>query len=452
MMKKITLTFFYTFLFFFLSPSTQAQNSWNPLGNRGFTQSYANLIDQAFDKNGQLFVAFLDGFNQDQVSVMTFKNNTWTSVGSPIGVSKVNEISLAIDPVTQNPWVAYSTHTQNLALSVAKFDSGSWKSVGGGLISSGGTRGICIAFHPQNKMPYVTFNDLTQGGKINMLRFENGAWKSMGLANYPALGSNMVIGNDGIVYVAFGNPQNGTRANVIQFDTSWTRVGSADFSAGYADYIQLKQSLQGDLYVGFADGASSYKATIMKYSGGVWAPLGKTGFSEKQASPWSMAIDNNGILHVALPDSLWWGSVLAYNNNKWDTVGSAKIMDNKSAFYSLEFNSQNVLHLGFSDGKYSGKATVLKFDNNSGSTATENLEIIPSLFPVPASSTLTVSNIPSGSFITLYNLQGQELFRHNLTSASMLDIPVRNLENGIYILHVANKNSYTSKKLIVAHE
>jgi len=83
---------------------------------------------------------------------------------------------------------------------------------------------------------------------------------------------------------------------------AWEVVGTAGFSPGTAWYPSFKLDSANTPYVGFADGANSSKATVMKLDGSTWGAVGNAGFSAGAAYYTSLAMDSNNTPYLAFSD------------------------------------------------------------------------------------------------------------------------------------------------------
>ncbi|VEN72695.1 hypothetical protein EPICR_10194 [Candidatus Desulfarcum epimagneticum] len=88
---------------------------------------------------------------------------------------------------------------------------------------------------------------------------------------------------------------------------AWAAVGKVGFSAGKAENTSAALDSTGVPYVAYQDAASladpgdpdSGKATVMKYVGGNWTPVGKAGFSSGSAEGIVLALDHANTPYVA---------------------------------------------------------------------------------------------------------------------------------------------------------
>ena len=126
-------------------------------------------------------------------------------------------------------------------------------------------------------------------------------------------------------YLAFRDSDKSGKATVMRFTGgTWLPVGSRGFSTGAANYLSLAL-LSTSAYVAYRDGGNSNKATVMTFAGTAWSPVGSPGFSGGQADYISLALHpTSGAPYVAFADSTVAGATLMFFNgtaDAWSPVG-----------------------------------------------------------------------------------------------------------------------------------
>ena len=236
-------------------------------------------------------------------TVMTYDNNSWSCVGpqrfTPGNHPSSGESgSLAVNPITGAPYVAFYTGTGDM-LSVMTYTSGAWSYLGGS------------AYFTPSSAPYYS------------------------LAVHPTTGD---------LYVAFGdggllrNPMVYGGATVMTFDgTSWSIVGSRNFSPGKAGSMALHlHPITGAPYLFFQDeyafgvGGTQWTGTVMTFDGDAWSVVGWRGFttlgSRGTFSNPNLWIDpTTGNLYVAYTDGGFFTSpmsAMTFDGYAWSYLGS----------------------------------------------------------------------------------------------------------------------------------
>ena len=205
----------------------------------------------------------------------------------------------------------------------------SWFPVGSPGFSDSTATYTCLAIGTDGT-PYVVYQDAGHNNKATVMKYSGGGWVNVGNPGFSAgkaTGYNnwIAIDKNGTPYVVYEDNANGNRATVMKFDgSSWVPVGSPGFSAGAAGYTTIAIDSSGTPYVGYADGAHNSKATAMKFNGSSWVPVGAPGLSDSAALFVSIAINDSGTPYMVYEDIAYNGriTVMKYNGTAWVNVGS----------------------------------------------------------------------------------------------------------------------------------
>jgi len=150
---------------------------------------------------------------------------------------------------------------------------------------------------------------------------------------------SIAIGKNDTPYVAYMDYANNASATVMKFNgAAWVPVGPPGFTGNQAQYTSLAIDSSGTPYVIYQDGADTAKASVMKYNGADWVQVGAQGLSIGQADFTCMAIgssDTPFVMFNDLADScIPKFSVMKFNGSSWEYVGSPRfspIISNASA-------------------------------------------------------------------------------------------------------------------------
>jgi Secretion system C-terminal sorting domain len=202
------------------------------------------------------------------------------------------------------------------------------------------------------------------------------AWKNVGNAGFsigqayrPSLAINPI---DGSPYMGYEDGANSYKATVMRYNgINWVNVGNAGFSAGIIYRANLAFSQSGQPYILFSDEATSpsLKATVMKFDVTSWVNVGEEGFSAGMIQDNSLAFSpSDGQPYAGYSDETQGGraTVMKFNGTDWVNVGVAGFSDVTAAFISLAFSpSDGQPYVAFADFENSFKANVMKFDGIS---------------------------------------------------------------------------------------
>jgi hypothetical protein len=303
----------------------------------------------------------------------------WENVGA-VGFSAGDDVeytSLAFNSSTNEPYVVYQDNANSGKATVKKFSNDSWRSVGPAGFNTGTGTGddalyTSIAFNPSTNEPYVAFVDEGHYSKVTVMRFHSGSWQLVGSAGFSAGNSHYLSfafnPSTSEPYVAYKDDANSSKATVMKFSGgSWQNVGSAGFSAGKATFTALAfNPSTNEPYVAYADGANSTEVSVMKFSGGSWQVVGDAGFggwAEGVSLAFNPSTSEPYVVYLG-HWNLSQATVMKFSGGSWQTVGVTGFTATHVKAMSLSFNpSTSEPYFAYADSNHSYKATVMKFHN-----------------------------------------------------------------------------------------
>ena len=124
----------------------------SPLGSKGFSGFASSSSLALHPTTGAPFVAYVDAFNSDQATVMTFNGKAWSRVGKAGFTAEwTSYISLALHPTTGAPFVAFQDDSGKAT--VMTFSGKAWTLVGRAGFSAGDAKYTSLALHPTTGAP-----------------------------------------------------------------------------------------------------------------------------------------------------------------------------------------------------------------------------------------------------------------------------------------------------------
>jgi photosystem II stability/assembly factor-like uncharacterized protein len=96
------------------------------------------------------------------------------------------------------------------------------------------------------------------------------------------------------------------------------------------------------------------------------------------------------------------------------------------------------------ESSYSNVAGAVEGSANISEAIFKNLKI----YPNPTNDFVTITNIPGGSNIRVTDIAGKVVYKKNVAQEQMLSESIQ-LVNGIYFIHIENKNSNITRKILV---
>ncbi|MEI7896563.1 MAG: T9SS type A sorting domain-containing protein [bacterium] len=433
-------------------PFSPAGCIWQTVGNQGFSAGTINYTSLAIQPvSEQPYVAYVDipagPGNVGPATVMRFDGSNWVNVGNAgFTTVDVGYPSLAFGPGGV-PYLAYgATCTAPNQATVMKFVENSWFPVGIGGFSDGQTAFTSLAFSPAGQ-PYVAFMDMANSNKTTVMKFDGTNWVNVGIPGFSAGEAwyeNIGFSASGDPYISYWNFSDGQRATVMKFNgTDWVFVGTRYCTEGCGEDPSLAvHPSDGQPYLAYSDTANAYKATVIRFDGSAWVNVGNTGFSTGQASAIKLAFSPSGQPIVFYWDNYLTNSVVKkFDGTNWVNTGNQGFTGGYITFTSLAVSPSGIPFVAYQDYMNSDKATVMKYDFPVG--LNENQARGPVCYPNPATIVLHVnlSNIPcEKKVIEIHNMQGQMVsFFH--TSADKFTLNTQDYPVGIYTLTIRTKNS-----------
>ncbi|MCE2997853.1 MAG: T9SS type A sorting domain-containing protein [Cyclobacteriaceae bacterium] len=281
--------------------------NWSLLASPGAggnpTTTPISNVHIAFDATGNLYLAYM------QVSIIyvkKFNGTIWSTVGGGPVISNFLA-GLAIDPVSNNPFVATINNGGTAKVTVRKFNGTSWVDVGLPNFSPVTNR-VRFTISPSG-VPYITLRDGTSGTSFSVFKFDGANWVAVGISGIGLLGNpvdftDIAVDGSGVPYIVSLNGTN-NKASVLRYvSANWFTVGQADFSAGAALQPNLKFDNAGVLHIVYQDGGNGNKATVMKFNGTNWVAVGNAGLSGGGVYFPTLAFNSSNLPYVGFRDAL----------------------------------------------------------------------------------------------------------------------------------------------------
>jgi hypothetical protein len=343
---------------------------WSTVGTAGFSAGTAFQNTIAFDKNGDLYVAYSDAALGQRVTVKKLVSGVWTTLGAAgfAGGQGNQSCSMAIS-ATNAPYVAVISSV-DLQASVWKLTAGTWEKVGAD-ISEEMAGGVELALNSTD-VPYVLYRDQKSinsiSGRATVKKFNGVSWELVGTAGFSddfIQSLDIAIDKNDVPYVAYEDGGHGLQATVQKFNgTAWELVGPVGFTSSTAKYISLAIDQDNVPYLGFEDWAAFTRASCMKFDGAAWAYVGtSTGISPSQATYISLTIDKNKVPLIAYKTDLapFSATVKKFNGTSWAAISTENFTGNTAGYLSLTTDKFANPFVAFQDANNNFRETVATF-------------------------------------------------------------------------------------------
>ena len=356
------------------APAVAQDIQWAAVGTHGFfpSQGWAWGFSLALDSDGKPWVAFPGS----AAGVMRFNGTAWQAVGGDPFGSSAEDISLALDG-NDTPYVAFNSHSGGdycLAATVKRFDGTAWERVGEDVSDKGCYTSMAL---DSTGKPWVAYKDETDRrfGKATVKRFNGEAWVEVGNPAFSVdhVGpTRLVLDANNKPYVAYTEYSSGWKVNVMTLDNeTWHPVGStAAISDGESYDVSLALDRQGMPWVAFRDRSDQFdRATVMRYYDAAWQAVGGPRFTAGATSFTSLALaadDTPYLAYVATVDpdqnTQYKATVVRFDGTSWQPVGPAGFSgasaNDDGTVLALDANGR--LYVAFRDGAVENKGTVMR--------------------------------------------------------------------------------------------
>ncbi|HWY97585.1 MAG TPA: T9SS type A sorting domain-containing protein, partial [Bacteroidia bacterium] len=298
--------------------------SWQLMATEGFSNgsgagwnglaSYTSIATQPGTNTP--YVAYRDGNNAGKSSVMSYNAGTWSIVGTPgFSGGGAKFTNMGFD-AAGDPICLYTDKNTTYGITAMKYSAGAWAAIG----TNSATLSTTNVYTPSMTIVKDTIYSAYQTSNYHMAVMKssvNGTgacWVNVGPGDITldtAAYQSIAVDSKGHIYIAFQDaPSQALGISIMEYisGTGWKWVGSRNISNGQAVYTSLKIDPTDDMpVVAFSSYGAGKEANVMKFNGTAWACVTSTGcgFSNDWTSYMSLAIDKNGVYYVAYSD---WGN------------------------------------------------------------------------------------------------------------------------------------------------
>jgi len=312
--------------------------------------SFNNL---AIDAQGNYYVSYYD-LSVSKGSVQKFNGTSWSHVGGVAGITSgfATFNSLSVAPSGNN---IYYTN-QGTGLEVRQFNGTSWTQLASPTTSTVNYQASAVS-SANTLFTYSTHNSGT------VQRYLNGAWEQVGNTGFStgATFAEMVIGSNNKIYTC--NVASGVRVyentTTATSADNWTLVGGAIVDAAssseqYTSDIAIDAS--NNLYVAYVSNtAGGQKLNVKKFNGTSWSQVGTANFSSGKVQHVAIAVTSAGEPYVVA--SRWENDDMLKNTaykfdtatQAWVSFGGAFISDGQATYNDVAIDKiNNYLVLSYS--------------------------------------------------------------------------------------------------------
>lgn len=397
------------------------------------------------------YAAYTDPAAQMRTVVKAWNGIEWQTIGSEIssGPSKDNKITFDNDGV---PYVVFSDSAFGYKNIVKKYDGTEWVMLGTHPISENEASGNQLIMTLNNK-PAVIYSDAGMGNAIALKFFESGSWQLFGGSNVStgaASKPQIVAGDAGEFIVAYIDDTDNNKVKIKKSNgISWTDFSSMEASNEALIDLGMKRNTTGDVFMMMVD-EPGRKMTIKKLEngGGEWIDMGGAKTKDSVGGSPSIGLDRVGAPIVAYPNPKAGNklSIRKWEGTTWQNVGVMGISAGSVRDVNMVINDKN-------DETFVGYSSVQGFVRSFNNTNVGSKKLFApdersalKVYPNPASSHFLISApMLFTQDIELFDLHGKCVLKIAAKGKQELLINSTGLSNGMYLL----KSGLQSSRLVI---
>ncbi len=286
--------------------------AWRPVGVAGGASIRQAWYDHlAFDGDGEPILACRDYGVGGKLNVRSFTaaSNTWSEVGqagASAGEAHYTDIATGRDG---SPWVVFADRTTTPVdrATVLHFTGGVWKIVGAPGLSDAEAQYTSIAVGAGD-VPYVAFTDRArldpaQTGRVTVMKYDapSNAWIAVGPPGFSPTGginTRIALDRSGAPCVVY--QQYHIAIRVWRFDgAQWQQLGGSASgpdrptleTEAWRQWLSLAFDSHGAPYVAYQMLDLAHRASVRRFDGAQWVPVGRLGFTPPNADYLAMTVD-----------------------------------------------------------------------------------------------------------------------------------------------------------------
>ena len=336
--------------------------SWNLVGLENFSGGTITFNDIKVDNNNIPYVVYRDFSNSGKTTVKKFNGTNWVLVGNAGfgGTGGSDTDQLLVFDNNNTPYVSIREgNYPSEQISVLKFNGTNWVYVGNQKFTPVRSGYSSIAID-NNNVPYVSYSDGTGNSfHITVKKFNGTSWESVGNIGTKGFFSKIKFDSSNTPFLAYRDDTQSSKVTVRKFTSgSWNLVGSAGFSDGSINLLQLEITDNNTIFIAFQDGSASSRLTVMKFNGTNWENVGIKGFSNGgsiQEMDLTSTNDNQPIVIYSHPQNSFKTYVKQFDKTSWEELGNVNL---NSSSNNIVITSNSKLYISY---RKSGKLSVKSF-------------------------------------------------------------------------------------------
>ncbi len=215
-----------------------------------------------------------------------------------------------------------------------------------------------------NGVIYITYaymsNDFLQ-----VKKYENGQWSDVGTFGKFGSVPKLAVNSENVLYISYIDFDENNYYFVERFiNGEWERVGTGHVTAGGGSWARITIDENDVPYVSWVDFYAGGLMYVSKLVGDLWVKLGGQAVSDEIAVYYyqDVAVDSDGNVYLAYcAHQTQYLTVFRYNGTQWELLGD-NIADGPIKGLDVALDSQQNFYVSYSDSNMESKISVMKYD------------------------------------------------------------------------------------------
>ena len=215
-----------------------------------------------------------------------------------------------------------------------------------------------------NGVIYITYaymsNDFLQ-----VKKYENGQWSDVGTFGKFGSVPKLAVNSENVLYISYIDFDQNNYYFVERFiNGEWERVGTGHVTAGGGSWARITIDENDVPYVSWVDFYAGGLMYVSKLVGDLWVKVGGQAVSDEIAVYYyqDVAVDRDGNVYLAYcAHQTQYLTVFRYNGTEWELLGD-NIADGPIKGLDVALDSQQNFYVSYSDSNMESKISVMKYD------------------------------------------------------------------------------------------
>ena len=215
-----------------------------------------------------------------------------------------------------------------------------------------------------NGVIYITYaymsNDFLQ-----VKKYENGQWSDVGTFGKFGSVPKLAVNSENVLYISYIDFDQNNYYFVERFiNGEWERVGTGHVTAGGGSWARITIDENDVPYVSWVDFYAGGLMYVSKLVGDLWVKVGGQAVSDEIAVYYyqDVAVDRDGNVYLAYcAHQTQYLTVFRYNGTEWELLGD-NIADGPIKGLDVALDSQQNFYVSYADSNMESKISVMKYD------------------------------------------------------------------------------------------